>query len=171
MEIVQHKRFKDTSTYAVNPTQAQGIVDKIITVDNSNRGKPLVDPETGEIYNLVPMSERKQITVDERTYVKLYTESIYEFDDLTLAANKIILYAMRSLKPCTDIVKLIPKEVIECRGISSPTSYYKGLLELINKGFLFRKSNSDAEYFINVNYFYNGNRAGKVAKRNADKNK
>jgi hypothetical protein len=42
--------------------------------------------------------------------------------------------------------------------MESKTTYYRGLNELLDQGFLFRSYDSNDHYFVNVRYMFNGDR-------------
>jgi hypothetical protein len=98
--------------------------------------------------------------IDTEKFIKIYTMGIDELMNLSSAGLKVfkIVYTMMRENPNTDIFTL-DLEYLRAIGAwkwSQPT-FNSGLNELLSSEVLF-KSMEPSRYFINVKYFFNGDR-------------
>ena len=123
------------------------------------RGSTLVDMETGEIEGITEIAQ--VVEVDEAQFVKLYTKDLAIWFDLNKSAMRVfgaLLTVIQESAIGRDIVFFdVRSEALKPFKISKPT-FYRGLDELIEKGFIARHL-SPGWFFINPAMFFNGNRA------------
>lgn len=98
--------------------------------------------------------------IDTEKFIKLYTMGIDELMNLSASGLKVfkIVYSMMRETPNTDIFTL-DLDYLKAIGAwqwSQPT-FNSGLNELLSREVLF-KSMEPSRYFINVKYFFNGDR-------------
>jgi len=150
-------RIKDCSTYKVNPTKPEGIKREIRYP--KAKGNAWTNIETGEIAEMRLIAAPKEVVTDSLPYVKFYKAYLDLVPELSLAAQKVLFYAMKNLKPKQDEIRLYVEDVMSSAGFTSKSVYYKGLTELLQKEILFRIVGNDTSFFINVNVFFNGDRS------------
>lgn len=109
---------------------------------------------------------RRITTVDSEPFVKVFTEELDRFFDLTPTALRITTILLQTLGKIRigegDQVYLSEKsisEAMEKAGIKPPTTatYYRALEELIRKGFI-APSTQTPLFYINPAIFFNGDR-------------
>mgnify|MGYP003376451534 CR=1 FL=1 len=150
---------KDAPKYAANP-----FIDKLTVKTRGRkvtvaRGSAIVDLATGEIEGVTEISQ--VVEVDEGQFVKLFTKDLASWFDLSKGGMRVfgsLLTTVQSGAIGRDMVYLdIRSEALDQFQISRST-FYRGLDELIGKGFIARHL-SPGWYFINPAMFFNGNRA------------
>lgn len=98
--------------------------------------------------------------IDTEKFIKLYTMGIDELMNLTASALKVfkIVYTMMRENPNTDLFTL-DLDYLKGLGIWkwSKTTFHNGLNELLRRNVLF-KCVAANQYFINVKFFFNGDR-------------
>jgi hypothetical protein len=148
--------IKDFQTYKTNPTIPDGIIykDYVIKEDEIE----MVIPSTGEVGIFRKASQLKNIKHDSLEYVKVYKGGLLKVRDLNTPALKVWTYILANLTPKRDEVAVYMKDCMEYTGYTNPPPIYKGIVELLEKEFLFRKVGTESAYFINSNFFFNGKR-------------
>jgi hypothetical protein len=100
------------------------------------------------------------IEVDQETFIKFYADGLNAIFELSAASLKVfkLVYSQVLNKHNNDKIILAYEELDEKKLINfSRVTFFRGINELLNKEILF-KSKVTNQYFINVQYFYNGNR-------------
>ncbi len=109
---------------------------------------------------------RRIKTVDSAPFVKLFTEELDRFFNLTPTALRIVTVLIQDVGKLRlgdgDQVYLTEKqlgETLQSHGLKAPSSasYYRALEELITKGFIAPSTNPPL-FFINPAIFFNGDR-------------
>lgn len=155
--------------YETNPSimQVEGslITKKIKRTIKGDKALIITDARTGEQqtgYYGATFYEEK--TVDTDQFIKLYTIGIDELLNLSGAGLKVfkLVYLTMIDKPNTDTVTLDYSSLNTLKKWrwSQPT-FNTGLNELLSKQILF-KSIYPAQYFINIQFFFNGDRVNIV---------
>ena len=123
------------------------------------RGSTLVDMATGEIEGMTEIAQ--VIEVDDGQFIKLFTKDLSIWFDLSKGAMRVfgaLLTIVQQSAIGRDMVFFdFRSEALEAFNISKST-FYRGLDELIEKGFIARHL-SPGWFFINPAMFFNGNRA------------
>jgi hypothetical protein len=158
-EEKKHTGVKTASKYEVNP-----FIDRLVVKTRGRkvtvaRGSTLVDMQTGEIEGVTEIAQI--VEVDESQFIKLFTKDLAIWFDLNRAAMRVfgaLLTVVQDSAIGRDMVFFdVRSEALEAFKISKAT-FYRGLDELIEKGFIARHL-SPGWYFINPAMFFNGNRA------------
>lgn len=163
---VEKPRLKDIPAHAKNPCPLSDIVLK--EVKPKSFEFETVNTDTGETYLSRPFIKGSQVVKDERIYVKLFKESILSIGDMSIPALKLFTYVAHNLVKDKDYVRIEVMEFLQAFGYSksentgriNTTNYYRGLMELIEKGILFRKLGDDNVFWINADVMFNGKREG-----------
>lgn len=109
---------------------------------------------------------RKITTVDSDRFVKLFTDQLDRFFDLTPTTLRIVTVLLQTIGKIRigdgDQVYLTEKSIgdaLRNHGLTAPSSasYYRSLEELITKGFI-APSEDTPLYYINPAIFFNGDR-------------
>lgn len=102
----------------------------------------------------------ESVEVDQETFIKFYADGLNAIFELSSASLKVfkLIYGQVLNKHNNDKIILAYEELDEKKLINfSRVTFFRGINELLNKEILF-KSKVTNQYFINVQYFYNGNR-------------
>lgn len=98
--------------------------------------------------------------IDAEKFIKLYTMGIDELMNLSASGLKVfkIVYTMMRESPNTDLFTL-DFEYLKALKVWkwSKTTFHNGLNELLSRNVLY-KAVAPAQYFINVKFFFNGDR-------------
>jgi hypothetical protein len=121
----------------------------------------ITDRDSGEIVSGMQSNIlfRKKEIVDDEQFMKLYTSQLKDMFALTYPALKVFGYfikEMQKLKDTTDVFFRL-QDCMDFCDYSSRAIVYKGLTELILKGFIC-KTIRTSTFFINPLYIFNGNR-------------
>lgn len=123
------------------------------------RGSTLVDMNTGEIEGVTEIAQI--VEVDEGQFIKLFTKDLAIWFDLNKAGMRVfgaLLTVVQNSAIGRDLVYFDHgSESAEAFKISK-TTFYRGVEELLEKGFIARHK-SVGWYFTNPAMFFNGNRA------------
>lgn len=117
----------------------------------------LADVNSGEVSVFTKASKNKRVLVDTGNYVKVYKEGIKVLIGLSHVGRVMFLYIAANLKPHMDSVVLesgICCEWCDCKR----STYFTALSELLEKNIIARKKGSSIEFFVNINYVFNGSR-------------
>ena len=139
---------------------------KRLTVSN---GRNIVDGTTGEVEGVTEISQVVQ--VDTAEFIKLYTQDIKAFFELSNSAMKTFFLVMKVVgKGCINNDKVYidyKDELLDELGVSRPV-FYRGMEELIKKSIIAKNINP-GWYFINPTMFFNGDRVRFIKEyRNVD---
>lgn len=160
------KKYYATSnpeTYLTNPSINEVSFEsrnRRVFVKN-NQAVIITDTQTGEQVTGNSMATFvKPDIVDTEKFIKIYTAGIDELMNLSASGLKLfkLIYMMMRENKDTDVFTL-DYTTLKAYGKwkwSQPT-FNNGLNELLNHKVLF-KSIAPAQYFINVKFFFNGNR-------------
>ena len=161
MELVDKQTMKvsQATKYEKNP-----FIEAIVIQTKSKRltvskGKSIIDHHTGAIDSAVEVSQ--VIEVDGGQFVKLFTRDLSIWFDLNKSGIRVfgaLLVAVQQSSIGRDIVFLDHNNEIVQGFKMSKQTFYRGLEELLTKGFIARHK-SIGWYFINPAMFFNGNRA------------
>lgn len=152
-------RKKGVSAYAKNPFWQPYEV-KIGKRHVTIAGGLTTTPEGGEVQHT---GIHRVEFVDEDKFVKLFTQNLKVFFDLSPASQKVLRCVLETLQanPNAEGIAL-PWFVVEDFSKEndlkmSRTSFHRALKEMLEKGFI--AESEMANYFwINVNLFFNGDR-------------
>ena len=150
---------RNAQKYEVNP-----FIDRLVVKTRGRkvtvaRGSTLVDLQTGEIEGITEIAQI--VEVDEGQFVKLFTKDLSVWFDLNKSAMRVfgaLLTTVQKESIGRDLVFFDhSSEHTKIFGMSKQT-FYRGVEELIDKGFIARHR-SAGWYFTNPAMFFNGNRA------------
>lgn len=101
--------------------------------------------------------------VDESRFIKLFTDNLKVFFDLSPASQKVLHCVLAELQKHPDAEGIwLPWFTVEDFAIEksikiSRTSFQRALKEMLEKGFIAESENQNF-YWINPNLFFNGDR-------------
>ena len=102
---------------------------------------------------------RTKMRADNAQFVKLYTNGMRAFRDLTSAGSKVfeLIYLEVQRNIGKDILWLSFGEVDQAATPMGKATFMRGMRELIEKGFL-AESTTQSKYYLNPDYIWNGDR-------------
>lgn len=129
---------------------------KVVTKKVVNQ---LLDPKTGEVFEVLQAGEEK--VIDSLPFVKVY----YDMISFMMRSNcqvtiKLSLYIMNDLEYKDSYVYLRCTEVCKDLGWNSRSTFYKALKGLIEANVI-AKSEIANLYYVNPNMVFNGSRIKK----------
>lgn len=150
-------------TYLVNPsleTLSFETRNKRVFIKD-NQALIITDARTGEQTSGTSSATFvKPEIIDTEKFIKIYTAGIDELMNLSASGLKVfkLVYTMMRENPNTDVFTLdyATLKAYNQWKWSQPT-FNNGLNELLNHNVLF-KAIAPAQYFINVKFFFNGDR-------------
>ena len=163
------KSKKELPEYLDNPSLMPKNMDLFIKEKKKFVKNPYKPSETIEVTQNMGTRQVKgqegwifaeSIEVDQETFIKFYADGLNTIFDLSAASLKVfkLVYGQVLNKHNNDKIILAFEELEEKNLINfSRGTFFRGINELLNKEILF-KSKVTNQYFINVQYFYNGNR-------------
>jgi Fic family protein len=118
----------------------------------------LADTTSGEVNVFRKAAKNKRALVDTSNYVKFYKAVLDIVPTLSPSGAQLFYYIVRYLKPHRDDITLESSIVcFACGGFSDKT-FRRSLNELLEKNIIARKKGSSIEFFVNINYVFNGSR-------------
>lgn len=152
--VIKHKENPFMTEHTVSTRR------KRITV--GGRGRAIIDTETGEVEDTAEIVMVRD--VDSEQFVKLFTQNIRVFFDLTPGTMKLVQVLLSQVQkhPNTDRVMLsiaIAQDYFaETQGPTlSKASFHRAVKEMLEKQFIAETMLSGL-FFINPNLFFNGDR-------------
>ena len=152
--------LKDFPVYRSNPYDKKGIGERVIAPKEKLYRR--VDDITGEVLGDTPetmIKEKRVVTHDRLSYVKVYKEGLVVMRQLGNPARQILFHVFDVIKPKQEEV-MIHYSMFNKMARSQ---FYSGLIELLSYGVLSRGAYNT--YYINPNMFYNGDRTKKKEKK------
>lgn len=147
--------------HAKNPFLKNALVSTRVgtrKISNSTGDKMLiVSQETGEI--VAPAGFHHVMEVDKTQFVKLYINGVKAFQGLTSGGTLVfeVLYRAVQEQHGEDELYVSFSSVHQEITPMSESTFYRGLRELIAKGFIAQSTKTNI-YYLNVDYMFNGNR-------------
>lgn len=147
--------------YAKNPFVANALATTktgVRKISNSDGNRMMVVSEsTGEI--MAPAGFWHAQEVDKTAFVKLFINGVKALTGLTGAGTKVfeILYMRVQESIGKDQLWLTFPSLDQALTPMSEATFYRGMRELINKGFI-AESTAPGLYFLNPDYLWNGDR-------------
>lgn len=125
--------------------------------DTTGHKMMVVSGETGEI--LAPAGFWQYQEVDKTQFVKLYINGVKAFKDLTNAGAKVfeLLYIRLQENIGKDQILMSYPSVDQELTPIGRTTFYKGVTELVAKGFV-AESVVPGVFYVNPDYLWNGDR-------------
>lgn len=151
------KRLSDFPEVTENPFIKNLILpSKIKTnVIATKNGGVILNTKTGEIDDdTLFIAQRKLL--DKEPFVKLFQSQLKALFNLSQAGVRVFGYLMEQIR-FDDKVLFDWKECQEFTGYSSSSSISKGLIELLDAGFIAKTPKTNV-YFINPQIFFKGDR-------------
>ncbi|VAN83984.1 replication/maintenance protein RepL [Klebsiella variicola] len=137
------------------------------TSNNTRSGSPwittgkdrllVINENTGEQLAGAGFSQWQE--VDKTQFLKLYINGVKALNELTGAGTKVFEILYRTVQEFKDTDRvflaydLVDQEIVKI----SESTYYRGMKELVNKGFI-AETTVQNSYFINPDFIFNGDR-------------
>ncbi len=154
--------YRGHPTYKINPSIAGNLPVKVKQNKPSRMGGAYVISKDGDILADGGIAFIEEQEIDSEQFVKIYLEGIRQYGQLSKAGAKLFEYVYKEMsghkakdKDTITISLHLAQEWFP--KLAKPT-YYRGLAELLDQGFLFRSYASIDLYFVNILYMFNGDR-------------
>jgi hypothetical protein len=153
-------RKQGVHVYTKNPFWAPTEV-KVGTRKVTIAGGLIESERTGEQLHLAGIHRVEH--VDETQFVKLFTQNLKLFFDLSLGAQKILQVLLTELQKTpnadgTFLSWMVVEDFAQLHSLKiSRNTYHRGLREMLDKNFIAESEHSNY-YWINPNLFFNGDR-------------
>lgn len=156
-------RKRGVTAYSANPfLDASTITTRRKRTVMVKGGKAIVDKETGQAEDMAEVVMVRE--VDDQQFVKIFTQNLKVFFDLTPGAMKLLQVVLHQVQqtPNSDRIMLNLAVVEEYFTQShqeaiSRASFHRAVHELLDKKFI-AESVLIGLYFINPHLFFNGDR-------------
>lgn len=143
--------------YDQSPFRIVGIRGHYVRIRTTK--KNFVDTETGENYDLSKLGELKYVRRDANPFIKSFTMSYDKLRDLDVYAFKLLFFIQGILGRGETSVHFTNRQVLDWTGYKNMSTVYRAIDQLCEADFI-RKSTGNGVYWINPNYFFNGERIG-----------
>jgi len=171
MDARESKGVREMPKYDANPFMGGVVVktrSKRLTVA---RGGQIIDNRTGEIEGVTEIAQ--VINVEKEEFIKIFTKDISIWFDLNRTAFRVfgallMIYQKDGIR--ADLVYFHHDDERINEFKIRKASWFVGLEELLNKGFLARHIRTNW-YYINPSMFFNGDRARFVKEYRIEKSK
>jgi hypothetical protein len=148
--------------YEVNPSLSDALPTRIRRGKASKLGDAyMVAPGTGQVVANGAFGFVEEKEVDTEEFVKIYLAGIRKYGELSKAGAMVFEFVYKEISGLhakdKDTVSI--NYVLAQRwkpDLTRPT-YFRGMNELLAKGFIFRSLSADV-YFVNVRFMFNGDR-------------
>jgi len=111
-----------------------------------------------KIFLLQEASTTVTYVKDKLEFVKIYKNGLSAVKKLSSSGLNLLCYILEILPPKTDTIILYVPEIQDYCGYKSKKAVYKGINDLITNEFISKVPDTTDNYYININYFYNGKR-------------
>ena len=151
----QNKYMKKYESYLNSPFRVEGLIERQYV---TRADEEIWENKNGELYVAKKIDKSRIHTTDPIPYTKIFVENRGLFLKLSGTGLKVLIYAICTVRPLSQIAVLhIPDIQVET-GIAAPVTIRTGISELIEAGIIAQKLGSSIEFWINPNVFFNGNR-------------
>jgi hypothetical protein len=148
--------------YVSNPSLSDSLPTRISHSKPTKLGDAyMVAPGTGEVISSGAFAFVQDKEVDNEEFVKIYLAGIRKYGELKKAGATLFEYIYEAMSGVDakdkDTVEINLFFVQRWRPAVTRPTYFRGMKELLDKGFIFRSPSADV-YFVNVRFMFNGNR-------------
>ena len=148
-------KLSDFEAYRENPSLPIGIVSRDIRDEGEVMETVTAD---GEAFFVRKLGNARTVKNDTLPYKKVFNDAFPSISNFSSPGLKVWCFIVSSLQPRENEVFLSMEECKTYTGYTSDVAIYRGIIELLDKGFIYRKLGSNSSFFINVNMFFNGKR-------------
>jgi hypothetical protein len=131
---------------------------KLTIIEGVKKSVEIIDINTGESTQNEMLTSSRVNFKDRLEYVKLFRNSFDELMEMNTMGMKVLLYILKYLPKDTESITLNLDSVKDFAGYKNKKNVLDGIIELLDKGYISRKTGGDGSYWINPNKFFNGDR-------------
>lgn len=153
--MTDKKKFSDHEKHRKNPYIGMNSIELVRKTDYFGTDTVMFQNGTGEVQGVGIMARRRK--VDGEKFVKLYTDKLATWLDLTKNAQKVLVYLVGRIKPGNDNIIFNLEECMEVAGYRSEAPVYSALAELIEHNIIARSA-QPSMYFLNPYFMFSGDR-------------
>ena len=159
VELTKHGfKIYETNPSVDNGFNARKRYAKPAKIGNANI---MVSPVCGEVIESGYFAFVQEKEVDNEEFIKTYIGGVKNSSGLNKAGGTILRYVHESIfgldAKNKDTVEINWIRVQRWDSELTKPTYFRGMNDLLTKGFIFRSIDADI-YFINVRYMFNGDR-------------
>lgn len=114
--------------------------------------------ETGKYKTIQEAGEEVEEFRDKAKYVKIFNSGKLTLSELKSPGIKVLCYIMLHLTPTKEEIYLHTADVAKEMGYKNQKNVYDGIVDLLNKNVLARKTGTQPIFWVNPNMFFNGSR-------------
>lgn len=132
---------------------------KIKEVFKENKGAPfeMADVKTGEVSYFQRVTKVTKVIVDTANYTKIYKGNKEVVRNLTHGALLMLHYIIDEIDIHSDQIVLESNSYCSEMKCADKT-FRRSINELLEKNIIAHKYGSTIEFFVNINYVFNGSR-------------
>lgn len=149
------KRFSDYEKFRKNPYVGMASIELVRKTDYFGTDTVVFQGSTGEVSGVGIMARRRK--VDGERFIKLYTDRLASWLELTKNAQKVLVYLIGNIRPGNDNIVFNLGECMEVAGYRSEAPIYNALAELIDHNIIARSA-QPSMYFLNPYFMFSGDR-------------
>lgn len=121
----------------------------------------MVAPDTGEVLGRGTFGFIEESEVDSAEFVKIYLDGVRKYGELGKPGALLFEFVYKQMSGKAgkdrDQITLSYLLALEWKPDLTRRTFFRGMNELLAKGFLFRTLAADV-YFVNIRFMFNGNR-------------
>lgn len=148
-------KFSDHTKYKHNPFIGVDKIELTRKTDYFGTDSIVFQRGTGEVQGMNIVARRRM--VDSEKFVKIFTDKISDWLELTKNAQKVLIHLMASMQPNSDIIIFNMEKCMEQTGYSSEAPVYSGLAELMDRKVVARSAQPTV-FYLNPYFMFSGNR-------------
>ena len=157
---------RNCPVYDVNPSLTASLPVRVQSKKMAKVGGAyMIAPSTGEVIGRGTFGFVEEKEVDSEEFVKIYLAGIRKYGELSKAGATLFEFVYKEISgnggKNKDTISVNLYIAQKWNPRITKTTYFRGLNELLEKGFLFQSPSFDT-YFVNVRFMFNGDRMALV---------
>ena len=157
---------RNRPVYETNPSLEAALPVRIQSKKMAKLGGAyMIAPNTGEVVGRGTFGFVEEKEVDSEEFVKIYLAGIRKYGELSKAGATLFEFVYKEISgnggKNKDTISVNFYIVQKWNPKLTRPTYFRGMGELLEKGFLFQSPSFDT-YFVNVRFMFNGDRMALV---------
>ena len=148
--------LKKYPEYDKIPFEVIDITKRLKTV--GGRKVSVTDETTGEVFEGREIKNEVEVWKDNASYIKMFPSGLHLLHTLSTKGVTLLVWRLKRLKVGQFEIELRVSVVVRDHKNLAGGRFYQAVEELLRYGYMVRKKGSRGEYFINPNFFFNGDR-------------
>jgi hypothetical protein len=156
--IIEKKKITDFPTTEQTPYRELWNVHLKYTPKEYKENGSFVNVDSGDTFVAFEQIESKIVYSDSLDFIKVFKPTIVGIKDLNAMGKNVLIYIWSRLVKDTEIINLDLEAIREFAGYQNKKNVLDGILNLLQHGYLSRCVGNSGNYWINPNFFFNGDR-------------